>query len=236
MKTNRSSICFATTITLALGASSVFAAKPRIELPGRDQLPEIQCTTTSCTLVYGSTGVAGPGAGNTITANPNPVVVAPPAGQRYLWQGAGYPACQNIIVMNPQPTMSSPYEYVAASAIPVPLGSTHASLLGSLQTNLARGETGNAADVGMLQIRRSGGTWFNVSISYAYTIRGSTPPQSLYNTATYNGLVSLADLPGGTTVPDLVDVRLAVFPVYTNPPVNDLVLNSVCWGDLQLAF
>lgn len=138
--------------------------------------------------------------------------------------------------MDPQPTMAVPYDYIFASDVPVPLGSTHASLLGSMQVNLARGDTGNAADIGMLQIRRSGGAWYNVSISYAYTIMGSNPPQSLYNRATYDGLVNLADLPGGSTVPSLVDVRLAVFPLYTHPPANDVTLNSVCWGTLQVTF
>lgn len=235
MITNRNLTRLTMTMALTLGASSVLAQRAGIELPSRDQFPDIQCTTTSCSLVYGSAGAAGP-RGNAITANPNPVVVAPPAGQRYLWQGAGYPACQDIKAMSPQPTMATPYEYIAAAAIPVPLGSTHASLLGNFQVNLARGATGNAANIGMLQIRRSGGTWANVSNSYAYTIHGTTPPQSLYNMATYHGLVGLADLPGGTTVPDLIDVRLAVWPLYTNLPANDLVLNKVCSGQLQVAF
>lgn len=237
MKTHRNLIRLAATIAIAVGASSALAGKPGIELPGRDQLPDIQCTRTSCSIVYGSAGTLAPGAGNTINApDPNPVVIAPPAGQRYLWQGAGFPTCQNILAMDPQPTMALPYEYITATSVPVPLGSTHASLLGNFQVNLARGASGNAANFGMLQIRRSGGTWINVNNSYAYTVQGSTPPQSLYNTATYQGQVSLAELPDGTAVPDLVDVRLAVFPLYTSAPATDVTLNKVCWGQLQVAF
>jgi len=224
-------------MALALGASSVLAQRAGIEQPGRDQFPALQCTTTSCSLVYGAAQARGLlGVGTVTAANPNPVVVAPPAGQRYLWQGAGVPQCVDIITMNPQPTISSPYEYIAAVAIPVPLGSTHASLLGSFQVNLGRGPSGGAADVGFLQIRRSGGTWANVSASYAYTIQGTATHQSLYNTPTYSGLVSLADLPGGSTVPDLVDVRLAVAPVYTNAPALDLLWNNLCRGQLQVTF
>lgn len=208
------------------------AMAQRSLVPANDsEFPDIQCSTTRCSLNYDTHQRAAP-----LAADPTPVVVAPPAGQRYLWQGAGYPACQSILAMAPQPTLNSPYPYIAANEVPVPLGSTHASLLGSFQSNLARGATGNAANVGMLQIRRSGGTWYNVSISYAYTIIGHNPPQSLFNRATYDGLVNLADLPGGTGVPDMVDVRLAVFPLYTHTPATDVALNAVCWGTLQVAF
>lgn len=221
---------FAVAMTVAISP----ALAQRASIGVSDQLPEIQCTATQCSLNYNVSQRTAPA--GVLAADPAPVVVAPPAGQRYFWEGAGYPACQSLVSMNPQPTVSSPYDYIYANAVPVPLGSTHASLLASLQVNLARGDTGNAGTVGMLQIRRSGGTWFNVSNSYAYTIRGSTPPQSLYNRATYDGLVDLASLPGGSTVPDLVDVRLAVFPVYTNPPATDVALNAVCWGNLLVTF
>lgn len=196
-----------------------------------DQLPEIQCSATRCSLDYSLAQRVAPQA-----ADPTPVVVAPPAGQRYFWQGAGYPTCQSLIPMSPQPTISAPYEYIYANAVPVPLGSTHAALLASLQVNLGRGDTGNAATIGLLQIRRSGGTWYNVAASYAFSVHGASPAQSLLNRATYDGLVDLANLPGGSAVPDLVDVRLGVFPLYTNAPANDVAWNSVCWGHLQVTF
>lgn len=231
---NASPILVYASVALSLAAVTSPTLAQRVSIGSQGQLPEIQCTATQCNLNY--TVTQSPASAGVLAADPTPVVAAPPAGQRYYWHGAGYPACQSLVTMSPQPTISAPYDYIYANAVPVPLGSTHAALLASLQVNLGRGATGDAATVGMLQIRRSGGTWYNVSVSYAYTIRGSSPPSSLYNRATYDGLVDLASLPGGSTVPDLVDVRLGVFPFYTNTPASDVAWNSVCWGNLAVTF
>lgn len=230
-KMNLSRILLRSSLALMVFGASAPVLAQRANIGSSDQLPEIQCDGARCNLIYGASQRVAPQA-----ANPTPVVVAPPAGQRYFWHGAGYPACQSFIPMSPQPTMAAPYEYIHAKEIPVPLGSTHAALLSSFQVNLGRGSTGNAAVVGMLQMRRSGGAWLDVSLSYAFSVHGASPPQSLFNRATFDGLVDLASLPGGSTVPDLVDVRMAVFPVYTSPPANDVSWSSVCWGNLQVTF
>ncbi|MEJ5207468.1 hypothetical protein [Denitratimonas sp. CY0512] len=226
----------------ALGVLTLLAdtaTAQRSVMPANNStFPDIQCdaSRTRCSLNYDTPSPVRRAA-TPQAADPTPVAVAPPSGQRYLWQGAGYPACQSFLDMDPQPTLASPYPYIAGNDVPVPLGSTHVSLLGSFQSNLARGPSGNAANIGMLQIRRSGGVWHNVSLSYAYTIIGHNPAQSLFNRATYDGLVNLAELPGGTGIPDMVDVRLAAFPLYTNPSASsDVLINAVCWGTLQVTF
>jgi len=216
-------------LTLVFGP----AMAQRSSIGAKDQLPDIECSQTRCSLIHDATPAL---ATRPTEAFTQPDVVAPPSGQRYLWKGANYPTCQSFIGMIPQPTLSDPYEYVYAQEVPVPLGSTHASLLASLQVNLRRGADGNAAIVGLLQIRRSGsGAWANVSNSYAYNIVGQTPSQNLYNHATFDGLVDLASLPSGTGVPSMVDVRMAAFPLYTSGS-GVVERSAVCWGTLQVAF
>lgn len=228
---------------LVAGSLSASAAGSRFATRSGD-LPEIQCTRNHCALVQtppprlGAHALAVAPMATFATPDPTPVVVGPPAGQRYLWQGAGYPACQSIKDMSPMPSITSPYEYIKATNIPVPLGSTHASLLASFQVNLDGGPAGAAGDVGMLQVARSGtNDWNNVAISYAYTIPGAVNNTSLYNTATYHGLVNLANLTSGTGVPSEIDVRVGVFPVYTaDGGFSTTIFNGVCWGTLQLSF
>jgi len=213
---------------LCLSAAFAPALAQRTSIGSGDQLPDIQCTQTRCSLNYNSAPAPASRPTEEFTT---PAVVAPPAGQRYLWHGAGYPSCQSIIGVSP----SAPYAYILAEDIPVPLGSTHAALLAGMQANLQREGGGNAAVVGFLQIKRStASNWTNVSNSYAYTIVGQTPAQNLFNRATYNGLVDLAGLPEGSGIPSTIDVRLATFPLKTG--TGDVLRSAVCEGVLQVTF
>ncbi|HET7663220.1 MAG TPA: hypothetical protein VFK31_06225 [Rhodanobacteraceae bacterium] len=223
---------------LAAASCAAFAASGPTVIHG-NQLPDLHCTTTRCTFVQPQTPHRGiysramqPMAAPLAAPLTDPVVIAPPAGQRLLYQGAQYPDCQDISAVS----SSNPYEYIKGTSIMVPLGTTHTSLLATFQSNLSGGPAGAGADVAMLQVKRSSGsTWFMAAASYAYTMYGSTSPQNLFNTATYQALVDLASLPDGTGVPSEIDVRLIVFPLYTNGFTN-VVENSVCWGQLQLTF
>jgi hypothetical protein len=198
-----------------------------------DQLPELQCDGTSCSLK--AITPTSPKAAHAAVPSPLPYNVGPPAGQRFGWRGAGYPSCQTLNIV-PAPTGSAPYEYIRADMIPVPLGSTHATLLSSVQANISGGPSGSAGVVGLLQMRRSGTTsWVTVDASYIYTVRGNPEPTSLYGTASYQAFESLATLPGGTGVPDAIDVRLGTFSIFT-ATFTDIIYNAVCYGKLDVTF
>lgn len=229
-------------VALTTGSCLALAANGRPAAWGdqlrSDQLPDIQCSATRCTIVQRPSQALRP---HTLTAapmatpavpDPTPVEVGPPAGQRFMWQGAGYPSCQSIIGV----TSAAPYTYINASAIPVPLGSTHISFLASIEANMSGGPGGAGADFGEVQVKRSSGThWTNADFGFIFSVYGSVAPQSLYNIGHFHGLVNLADLQDGTGVPSEIDVRAIVFPVYTSGFTN-VVYNAVCLGKLQLSF
>lgn len=227
-------------IATALAACSCAAlATPvfsniRGNLVRSSQLPEIQCAKTACTFVQSQNRTRRSRFAPLATpavANSTPIAVGPPAGQRYIWQGAGYPSCQDISTA----TGANPYTYMSGTQIPVPLGSTHISLLATMQANLAGGPVGAAGDVGMLQVKPSSGTaWTTVSAGYALTVYGSSAPQNLYGIGTYHALVDLASLNSGT-VPSEIDVRVIAFPLYTSGFTN-VPDNNVCWGQMELSF
>lgn len=207
------------------------------------QLPQLKCTRSKCTLVQRpeqsqprrQTLMAAPFDSAPAAPDTTPVEVGPPAGQRYMFYGPGYATgdCQSIIGV----TGANPYEYIKGTQIVVPLGSTHISLLATLEANLSGGPSGSGADVGILEVKRSSSAsgWYIVNAGYAYTIYGSEAPQSLFNVATYHGLVNLADLGDGTGVPSEIDVRVIVFPVNTSG-FSNVNYNMVCAGQLQLSF
>lgn len=229
-------------VTLAAGSCVALAANRPVALQS-NQLPEIQCSTTQCKLVprtaprfraYNLT--ASPMATPPAAPDPTPAVVGPPAGQRYMWWGpdAQSGACQEIKGVTP----SNPYTYIGTTNLPVPLGSTHISLLATVEANLSGGPIGAAGDVGILEAKRSSSSnWYVVNAGFIYTVPGVTNPQSLFNVGTLHGLVSLADLPdpGTTPVPDMIDVRVIVYPIYVGGFTN-VVYNEVCFGQLQLSF
>ncbi|HET7931038.1 MAG TPA: hypothetical protein VFL63_06585 [Rhodanobacteraceae bacterium] len=232
-------------IAAVLAASSclAFAASGQVALRGNrvlgSQLPDIQCSRTQCNMVqpaaarqrWGVRSLATPLEVTPEIASPTPVEVAPPAGQRFLWQGAAYPACQSVASASP----GSPYTYINATSIPVPLGSTHISLHADFEGYLTGGPAGAGAIVGELEVKpSSGSTWTVVQAGYAYTQYGSDNPQNLFGMASYQGLVNLADLNGGS-VPSEIDVRVITFPLFTAGFTN-VGAASVCWGNLQLSF
>lgn len=228
MKTNFALILsLGSVLTLALPAAMA-QNLPTIASEG-GQLPEVTCSATSCWAVTERVRLGAQPAPQ--VADPTPFVIAPPAGQRLLWRGANYPACQTIIGT----TSGNPYEYIKAESIDVPLGSTHASLSVTLEAQFRGGPSGAGGSFGMLQVRPEGGGWQNVSFGYAGTILGEEDSMNQFEQASYIGLVDLAALVGaGGVVPSTIDVRLAIF----ESKAGDFtpVQNSVCKGLLELSF
>lgn len=226
---------FTTAAFTLLAVGTAMAGNPSIERPGVkvEQLPELLCDRADCALKSVGTStqaIAAPAA-----PSPLPFNVGPPAGQRFGWRGAGYPACQTMNIL-PAPSAGSPYEYMRADLIPVPLGSTHVTLLSTIQANISGGPTGSAGVVGLFQMRRSGTTpWVTVDASYVYTVRGNAEPTSLYGTASYQAFESLAALPNGSGLPDAIDVRLGTFSIFT-ATFTDIVYNAVCYGKMDVIF
>ncbi len=158
-----------------------------------------------------------------------PVVIAPPTGQRLLWQGGGYPSCQSV----ENSTYSNPYEYIKGEGIDVPLGTTHATVSTTVEAKIAGGPTGAGGIFSMVQMRPHGGTWQNVSSGFAAMALGTTPAFNQFSPASYMALVDLAELNGGS-VPSQVDVRVAV---YVNAGYGFTVSQlAVCKGQLLLTF
>lgn len=226
-----------TTLVLAFACVSLAASASDYRQPPRksDQLPSIECNATGCRLDYAKANseISSRSSALPVAPSTTPSAVAPPGGQRMEWQGAAYPACQSMI--GAPYSISDKYVYIEADDVPVPLGSTHASLLSSMQSNLAGGSTGAGAIVAFLQAKRSNSaTWSVVNATYAFTTAGNADPTSLYGTTAFTGLVDLAALPGGTTVPDNIDIQVAVFPLYTTGFTP--AISAVCRGKLELTF
>lgn len=214
----------------AMASASTWAGSTRIGTRN-EQLPELKCDFTTCRLNY-ETARSGAGFSPQV-ASPLPDVIAPPAGQRMLWRGAGFPTCQSIIGYSP----SSPYSYMSSIAVDVPLGSSHVSLLATYESAISGSSASGAgmgASGGMLQVRRTGGTWYNASTGYAYTVQGGAIASNHMNPVAFMGLVDLTTLPGGSGVPTSIEVRMATFPVTAGD--FSYALNSVCKGQLQLTF
>lgn len=214
-------------LALAMMPCAAWAGGSRAVALGQ-QLPEITCDATSCSVVREVIRHGNPPTPQ--AAIPLPYEVAPPAGQRLLWRGGGYPSCQSIIGT----AMGNPYDYIKGESIDVPLGSTHASLAATFETKLSGGPDGTGAAFGVLQVRRSGGTWQNVSFGYASTFQGNTPSWHQYTMANYMGLVDLATLAGGTGIPSTIDVRMAMWANYAGGFI--VSTNEVCKGLLLLSF
>jgi hypothetical protein len=225
-----------TLVAMSLMAAGSAMAGPSLSVRPvvkSEQLPELQCDRLDCVLK--PAGSPSKIAATPAVPSPLPYNVGPPAGQRFGWRGAGYPACQSLSTI-PAPTGGAPYEYIRADLIPVPLGSTHATLMASVQANLSGGPSGSAAVIALLQMRRSGtAPWVNVDASYVYTVRGNPEPTSLYGTASYQAFESLEALPGGTGVPDAIDVRVGTFSIFTATFTN-VIYNAVCYGKLDVTF
>lgn len=227
------SFIFAAIMPLVLGSAMAAPLSLGGPVAKRDQLPEILCDSVGCSQkTVGATtqGIAAPAA-----PSPLPYNVGPPAGQRFNWRGASYPACQSMNTL-PAPSAGAPYEYIRADLVPVPLGSTHATLLSSVQANISGGPSGSAGVVALMQMRRSGTTpWSTIHAGYVYTVRGNPEPTSLYGTASFQAFESLAALPNGTGVPDAIDVRVGTFSIFTET-FTDVIYNAVCYGKLDVTF
>lgn len=206
------------------------------------QLPQLHCTKTQCSLVPTTTalsgmrwrGTASPSFTTMATpAAPNtaPIDVGPPAAQRFMFEGAGSGACQDLS----SATGASPYEYMGGEDIPVPLGSTHITLLARFQSILSGGTSGAGSIIGQLEVKRdSGSTWMNVDANFAFTVAAVTNGESLSGISTYGGLVDLSTLPDGTGIPSAIDLRLIVYPLGVGG--FTFGYQQVCRGFLQMSF
>jgi hypothetical protein len=219
-----------------MACGSAFAASPAGSGSQTNSglLPELQCDRFNCVMKPSSLASRPMQPPAPAAANPNPVVVGPPAGQRYGWLGASYPTCQSV----QGTSIASPYEYFRIDTIPVPLGSTHVGLRATVQTNIGGGPSGSAGVVGFLQLSRAGtGNWVNTATSYLYSIGGYVNTISLYTTAPLQGLESLASLPPAGAVPDAIDVRLTTFVVYSGDgQFTRTDVAAVCQGKLEVTF
>lgn len=195
------------------------------------KLPNFECSRFDCVESSAISGVGGRAMSAPV---PTPVAAAPPGGQRLLFEGAGYPACQSIIGF----TGAAPYQYILATGIPVPLGSTHASLDAVAQGNLAGSPAGSSAGIfGLLQLKRTGTpTWENAHTSYLYSVAGSASmtPENLYGNGAYTSIEDLSLLANGAGVPDEIDVRLAFFGANAGGYVT--INKAVCQGKMTVEF
>lgn len=215
------------TFGAGLGIASAASSSGRVTA----QLPQLQCDRFACKTIDANTAV------DLNSPNPYPVVAAPPSGQRLMWKAG----CSNIFTMNPQPTFVDPFAYVVAEDVPVPLGSSHASLLASARVSLAGQPSNSGGDVGFLQIKRSSvTTWENSQVAYAFTIAGGVnPPAILYGIGVYHAVEDLASLAGTSgdpagSIPPSIDVRLALAPQAAG--AFTFLTNSVCDGRLEVTF
>lgn len=207
---------------------------------GSGGLPSLNCSQTRCDFSSPDAGYLEAGL-SPAAPNPYPVVVGPPAAQRYLWRGANYPACQSLKALVPAATFGNPYVYMKAMTIPVPLGSTHASIVTTVEANLSGGPAGALGIAGLLQIKRSNSVnWIIASSAYVYSVPGTPTPQSMYGTGSMQTLENLAALPvevGSGGVPDAIDIRFASFPVYSSDGgFSNTNYSAVCKGSMTLSF
>lgn len=206
-------------------------------------LPEVVCGPTSCSLASDLPATKSSSRytrGLKTQAISVPAVAAHPPGQRLRWVTPTSPFCQDLGIGTPPVNsynFNSPYSYLEADAIPVPLGSTDMSVLGSMTVNLWIAPAGSAGTYGILQVARAGtGQWLNLDTGYTLTAMGDPGDQrSMWGKGSYQGLVNLADLPGGSGVPTAVDVRLGTLNVITNL-VSQVFKNQVCNGILDVTF
>ncbi len=235
-----------TILSLALLLAAYAGSATATDAKPSSQLPLIECSKVHCEMVQPAVDVKAMLGQNrdakAATPDTTPILMAPPAAQRLVWRGAGYPeACQDIAAITPTPTGANPYEYMKGVDIPIPLGTTHVTLFATASANLSGGPSGAAGDVGFLQIKRSSSTtWQQADNAYIYTIVGQASPQAVYGSRTYHSVISLADLPDGSLtqvgeIPETIDVRFVVFPLYTGG-FSNVVYNRVCFGHMQLAF
>lgn len=229
---------FSASLALVLCTGSTFAIGGNLKGTAGESLPQFNCDRFNCVQVDASANT--PDQGVTPQAiSQVPVTAAPPPGQRLVWGGLGHNSCVSIRDLPTQPTFANPYELIKITEIPVPLGSTHAGLAASFEGVLAGQPGGSAGDAGLLQIKRtSSNTWENADFAYAFTAPGfASSAPILYGTGHYNGLMNLAQLAGSGqgSIPDSIDVRLAVFPQYT-PSYSTVLTNQACKGRLEVTF
>ena len=160
--------------------------------------------------------------------------IGAPAGQRFFWSKDDFPACVKNFA---GASYGSPYVYMAVDELPVPLGSQHASLSTTFQLGMAGGPGGASSAVGMLQVRRSGGTWVNADASYQLTAMGAPHATYFptYGRGTLMGVEDLAQLPGGSGVPSLIDVRVVLFTVVSTGYDVEYEQDA-CYGNLSVTF
>lgn len=245
-------ISIASLIALLSATAMAAGAKNPSPAPSSDQLPFLSCGANGCSesSLSDLAGNAG-----TTAADPVPVAFAHPPGQRYIWRGVvrdSLANCANIRLMSPQPDLDNPFDWPMVKEIPVPLGSTDVSLQASFESVLAIQDAvkydQSGGNAGLLQIRRSSGDpWQDVDLAYGYVVSAThEAPPIMYGTGHYRGIVSLAGLPVGPshhadagTVPNIIDVRLGVYPRYTQVPGTSsytVKMNQVCKGRIEVTF
>lgn len=231
---------FAATVSLVLlsmfGTTSVSAGPGLIAGPPEavNDARYIECDRTTCDFVtLAQLRVNSP----TALAPTDPDVVGPPAGQRYIWRA---PASCDLVPFAATP--GNPFAYIVSKPIPVPLGSTHATLSATAEALLAgAGTAGVSTMFGRLQIRRSAdgvnpaGTWVNSDRGYVYSRTGSEAPSIRYGKATFMTLEDLTSLPGGSGIPVMIEIRLAV-NAYSDGNWVYSIDPQICKGSMQLAF
>lgn len=225
---------------VALMSASASMAQPSsgvVIAAKADAIPEIQCDRFNCQAIERSS-VHNPSG---VTAAPiDPIAIGPPGGQRFGYKVFG--GCQAFTATETGEDLQI-FTYFETNAIPVPLGSTHASI-----TTMVRGYLGGsgvesvASIFGRLKVRRAAtgvdpaGPWTNVDTGYVYTRSGMMLPSNRYGPASYQALVNMATFDGGTALPSLINVAFDVFAIAGVGFTNAEGSPAMCNGTMLLTF
>ncbi|HET9049254.1 MAG TPA: hypothetical protein VFN29_09890 [Chiayiivirga sp.] len=216
------------TTSMLVATSAALAGGMDTRNPKPGTLPDVECTRTQCKEVYNATPRI-----YAVLADPTLDTIGPPAGQRFQWRSNPYGSCVSVM----GGTFATPSEYMVVENIPVPLGSTHATLNTSLQVKLRVNSVNGytSGSFGFLEIKRSTSTvWEIADQGYALAVPSSSTPGGpiWFTKASYHALENLATLSGGSGVPNSIDVRVA----FAEGGAATVEQHAACGGLVQVDF
>lgn len=237
MKTFSASLCaIALVAVMSASASNAQPSSDIVISTKADAIPEIQCDRFNCQAIERSSHQSPSGAPPPI----DPIAIGPPGGQRFGYKVFG--GCQAFTATQTGENLQI-FTYFETNAIPVPLGSTHASITAMVRGYLGGSGPESVASIfGRLKVRRAAtgvdpaGPWTNVDSGYVYTRSGMMLPSNRYGPASYQALVNMATFDGGTTLPSLINVAFDVFSISGVGFTSAEGSPAMCNGTLLLTF